>query len=153
VAIWAVAFVLIFIFLPSWESRGQFGDLFGVVNALFSGLAFAALYSSIRMQQFQLELQMQELILQRDELRLQREEMIASRGELANQVRVQRAQFEASVAQVIVASEQVRIEAIKMECGQTHPSGREAYVRRIEEIADGLEQLGNRLEERAKGAV
>lgn len=40
--VWALTFILFF--LSSMESRGQFGDMFGAVNALFSGLAFAAYY-------------------------------------------------------------------------------------------------------------
>lgn len=47
---WAIGFVLLVMMLSAfivikliegWDHRGQFGDLFGVVNALFSGLAFA----------------------------------------------------------------------------------------------------------------
>lgn len=67
----------------SWTERGQFGDLFGSVNALFSGLAFVAFIYTIHLQR-------QELSLQRIELKLQREEMAASRGELAAQVAAQK---------------------------------------------------------------
>ena len=40
--IWALSFLL---FTTSWDKdeRGTFGDMFGAVNALFSGLAFAGL--------------------------------------------------------------------------------------------------------------
>ena len=56
---WAIGFVLfvmllsaflIFKCINDWGQRGQFGDLFGVVNALFSGLAFAGLIITIRQQ-------------------------------------------------------------------------------------------------------
>ena len=50
---------------------GEFGDMFGAVNALFSGLAFAGLIIT--------------LILQRQELELQREELEQTREELKNQ--------------------------------------------------------------------
>tara|TARA_R110002167_G_scaffold77944_8_gene216074 strand:- start:870 stop:1562 length:693 start_codon:yes stop_codon:yes gene_type:complete len=33
------------------ESRGQFGDMFGGANALFSGLAFAAIFYTLHLQQ------------------------------------------------------------------------------------------------------
>ena len=72
----AVLFVVILYFslsywlIPNLESRGQFGDSFGAVNALFSGLAFAGLI-------YALYLQRTELQLQRDELRLTREELSA----------------------------------------------------------------------------
>ena len=53
-----VAFVIIIwsLFLLEWfpwwitEERGEFGDSFGVVNALFSGLAFAGVIWAIILQ-------------------------------------------------------------------------------------------------------
>ena len=57
---------------------GLFGDSFGAVNALFSGLAFAGVIYAI--------------ILQRKELQLQREELEATRGELKGQKEALRAQ-------------------------------------------------------------
>ena len=87
--------------------RGQFGDLFGSVNALFSGLAFVGLI-------FAILLQSQELALQRQELQLQREEMKASRKQLAAQAKAQVALFHATVGQLRIAADQSRIEAIKM---------------------------------------
>ncbi len=46
---------------------GEFGDMFGAVNALFSGLAFAAIVFTIRQQKEELELQRNELVLTRKE--------------------------------------------------------------------------------------
>lgn len=43
------------------KSNGAFGDKFGVVNSLFSGLAFAGIIITIYMQKHELELQRQEL--------------------------------------------------------------------------------------------
>ena len=54
---------------PDW--RGTFGDQFGAVNALFSGLAFAGLIYAI--------------ILQRRDLQLQREDIALTRKEMADQ--------------------------------------------------------------------
>ena len=48
--------------------RGTFGDMFGAVNALFSGLAFAGLIVT--------------LLYQKEELKLQREELRETRNEL-----------------------------------------------------------------------
>lgn len=64
-------------FASTREEPGVFGDMFGAVNALFSGLAFAGLIYTIW--------------LQRIELRLQRRELEATRHELAGQ----KAQMEA----------------------------------------------------------
>ena len=57
------------------ESRGQFGDKFGAVNALFSGLAFAGLIFTIILQKKELALQREELTQTRDELKGQKEQL------------------------------------------------------------------------------
>lgn len=64
---------VLFQFLPycnfsGWEQRGQFGDSFGAVNSLFSGLAFAGIIYTIVLQRNELELQRQELTYTRREL-------------------------------------------------------------------------------------
>jgi len=61
VSIWGIYWLLAFKGFPGWVERGQFGDMFGGLNALFSGLAFAGVIIAI--------------ILQKEELGLQREEM------------------------------------------------------------------------------
>lgn len=58
-AVWLASFVLIYFCIDGWNVRGQFGDLFGSVNALFSGLAFAGLIITIRQQHKDLEYQRQ----------------------------------------------------------------------------------------------
>ncbi len=61
----------------SISSSGVFGDSFGVLTSLFSGLAFAGLIITIVMQRDELALQRQELNLTREELSGQKEEMRA----------------------------------------------------------------------------
>lgn len=61
----------------SINSSGVFGDSFGVLTSLFSGLAFAGLIITIVMQRDELALQRQELNLTREELSGQKEEMRA----------------------------------------------------------------------------
>lgn len=68
VVVWAGVAIGAFFALPNWEARGQFGDVFGAVNALFSGLAFAGLITAILLQREDLELQREELTLTRKEL-------------------------------------------------------------------------------------
>lgn len=55
--VWVASFAIIYVFIEEWENRGQFGDLFGAVNALFSGLAFAGLVITIMQQRHDLQLQ------------------------------------------------------------------------------------------------
>jgi len=59
----------------SMTERGQFGDMFGAVNSLFSGLAFLGLIFTIRLQYIELKLQREELKSQHDEIQLNRIEM------------------------------------------------------------------------------
>lgn len=54
---------------PTWAQRGQFGDMFGAINALFSGLALGGVIYAIFLQREELHLQRRELASTRDELR------------------------------------------------------------------------------------
>jgi len=62
-------------FLQGDENRGTFGDMFGAVNALFSGLAFGGVIYAILLQRKELKLQRKELELTRGELKGQKEQM------------------------------------------------------------------------------
>jgi hypothetical protein len=86
--IWAVSGVAVNELIDDPEQRGTFGDMFGAVNALFSGLAFAGIIYTIMIQRKELSLQRKELALQREEVRNattelagQKEQMIIQRFE------------------------------------------------------------------------
>lgn len=70
VVIWALSGYLISVIEPG--DRGTFGDMFGAINALFSGLALFGIIISILIQQ-------KELNSQREELEQTREEFKTSR--------------------------------------------------------------------------
>jgi nitrogen regulatory protein PII len=72
-AVWLLSWYLLTntTYLSDWNMRGTFGDMFGSVNTLFSGLAFAGVIYAI--------------ILQRNELFLQRQELKQTRFELEGQ--------------------------------------------------------------------
>ena len=76
---------LCLIFFFDKEQRGTFGDQFGAVNALFSGLAFAGLIYTIILQRHDLKLQRRDLRLQREELALTRKEMEEQTAEFEKQ--------------------------------------------------------------------
>jgi hypothetical protein len=87
-AIWLLYWIFIRIYLDQYPERGQFGDMFGAINALFTGLAFAGLIVTIIMQSKelkfqgeQLEFQGQQLKLQNDEIKIQNEALISSTNE------------------------------------------------------------------------
>lgn len=68
VTIQVIAGYFIITSISSWSDRGTFGDMFGAVNTLFSGLAFAGVIYAIYLQSKELELQRMELELTRNEL-------------------------------------------------------------------------------------
>ncbi len=68
IAMWGLSWWGINKFIDEPINQGTFGDMFGAVNALFSGLAFAGLIVT--------------LLYQKEELKLQREELKETRNEL-----------------------------------------------------------------------
>lgn len=54
------------------ETRGTFGDQFGAINALFSGLAFAGMIYTLYLQRKDAEMQELEVLKSRHEMRLQK---------------------------------------------------------------------------------
>jgi hypothetical protein len=82
---------------PHKAEQGQIGDLFGGINALFSGLALAGVVTAVVLQSRELQLQREamhkqneELELTRNEIKLQREQLGLQREEL----RLSREEFE-----------------------------------------------------------
>lgn len=81
IAVWALTGYLLF----EIPNRGTFGDMFGAVNALFSGLAFAGVIFAILLQRKELQLQRRELELTRGELAAQKQEMALQNQTLLKQ--------------------------------------------------------------------
>lgn len=78
VVLWALSWGLIWWQPSSLIEPGPFGDMFGSVNALFSGLAFSGIILALILQRRDLEMQREVLKLQMEEIRLQREELARS---------------------------------------------------------------------------
>lgn len=96
-AIQAVCGWMIFLSFGNWSDRGTFGDMFGAVNTLFSGLAFAGVIYAI--------------ILQKKELALQRQELEETRKELARSASAQEKSERALADQVKVAAVAARLQS------------------------------------------
>jgi len=54
-ALW-LSWVLIWLLVDDWAAAGQFGDAFGAINALFTGLALAGVIIAMLMQREELKL-------------------------------------------------------------------------------------------------
>jgi hypothetical protein len=80
ISIWAIPF-----FKGEPESVGEFGEMFGSLDSLFAGLAFAGLIIAIAYQRLELQTQREELILQRKELHTSNIELEKQREQLESQ--------------------------------------------------------------------
>ncbi|GAB6260681.1 hypothetical protein [Photobacterium sp. R1] len=80
------------------DVRGTFGDMFGAINALFSGFAFLSVIYAI--------------LLQRTELSLQREELAMTRAELAKAAEAQEKSEKALAKQAIAMERTVLIQSL-----------------------------------------
>src|SRR5690606_30526824 len=76
-------------YLPEMSERGLFGDSFGALTSIFSGLAFAGMIYAIVLQSKELSLQREELALTRKELAASREEQAKSATAQTNLVQQQ----------------------------------------------------------------
>ncbi len=79
-------------------------DLFGGINALFSGLAFAGLTTAVILQSYELQLQRKELELTRQELRRAAEANEASSKALNQQIDMQLKAAELSAVSTLLNS-------------------------------------------------
>lgn len=129
VVVWAGIPILVYISLESWDKRGQFGDVFGSVNALFSGIAFAGLIYAI--------------LLQKEELGLQREELTKTRAEFEQQNQTLRKQrFENTFFSLIGFHNDI-IAALRINRGGENFHGRECFLffyREFQEIYASLDR-------------
>ena len=72
-------------FLVDADNRGTFGDMFGITNAFFSGLAFGGVIYAIILQRRELQFQREELELTRMELKGQKQQLEAQNTTLKKQ--------------------------------------------------------------------
>jgi len=121
--LWISTLLLLYLIFDSIESRGLFGDQFGSINALFSGLAFAGIILTIYLQKRELALQREELVLQREELVLTRKEIKGQKEQLEAQNKTLRHQnFENTFFQLLGLYNQI-VEGMKF--GQPATTGRD----------------------------
>jgi len=80
------------------SERGQFGDAFGGLNALFSSFAFAGIVYAILIQR-------EELALQREELRMSREELAAQNQIISKQLSSMQESFKFEQQKEFLAAE------------------------------------------------
>jgi len=89
--LWLINLIVMIVFVEA-KSRGELGDMFGTVNALFSGLAFAALIYTLLMQKEELGLQRKVLEQQVAETKITSKELKSQTFEMSQQVSAMHAQ-------------------------------------------------------------
>ena len=120
---------VLWLYLPSYlnshlrtlSDKGVYGDSYGSVNALFTGLAFAGLVFTIFLQQ-------REIKLQRDDFFSQLEEMKLSREEVGRQVKTQEKQLMLGIADLKMKALDVKNRQIEMQSLQWMESVRHSYA-------------------------
>jgi hypothetical protein len=141
-AVWAILGGLTILIGNSWTERGQIGDMFGLANSLFSGLAFAGVIFAILLQRRELELQREELKMTRGELKRSAEAQEKSEGALRKQAASLRATAKLNAAVTLL--EHYNGEMV-INNGFTGGSPREANWRhasaRKEEILQEIEKI------------
>lgn len=102
-------------------NRGTFGDMFGTISALFTGLAFAGIIYAILLQRKDLELQRHELSLTREELEGQKNQLQAQNETLTKQT------FEGTFFQLIQLHNDIVNSIIVRENEKELSKGRECF--------------------------
>jgi hypothetical protein len=141
VGLWLVSFLVIVFTVASWEQRAQLGDLFGVVNSLFSGLAFAGVIYTIYLQREELALQRRELQLTRDELQRTATAQEESQKALQKQVEVLETTARLSALASIIEQYQVLIDANPVARDKLRlQERRRDFVARLEKLVEQIEE-------------
>ncbi len=105
-----IPYAIIVIFLIKHSSKlGQFGDAFGVINALFTGLAFAGVAYSLYMQQDENKKRDADSKEQRERARDEYEQLVRSNTVLADELKTMQATAKLSVLPALIKSEELHL--------------------------------------------
>ncbi len=138
----AAGFAIYRAFSSDWARSGQFGDMFGAVNTLFSGAAFAGVLVAIYLQSRELRLQRRELRYTREELEHTREEIRGQREQMELQNRnLERQGFENTFFELLKLHHDI-VRSLRF----THGKGLEGrssfggYIERFKTVYNGAMQ-------------
>lgn len=126
-------------------NRGTFGDMFGGINSLFSGLALAGIILTILLQRKELSLQRQELIETREELKRTADAQEKSEIALNRQAENLKISAKLSALSTLLnhyGEREIFIQKNNLTSPllNTYRSKKEDCVRKIEEILERKEQ-------------
>ena len=101
--------------LKAATDAGTFGDSFGSVNALFTGLAFSGVVFSLLLQQRQIRLQRQDFLSQLEEMRGSKETLQTQNILLTVQNQLMRGQTDISILEIEVQAMQLEAQIDELE--------------------------------------
>lgn len=137
--IWLLSAILITKYFKSLPSQGQFGDMFGAVNSLFSGLAFAGVIYTIYLQKKELSLQRLELIETRKELARSATAQEKTEKALTQQVWLQNATAKLTSLNILIHYSKEKAERIKLFEPQLYTN----LLQEIDRYAEEIKKLGS----------
>jgi hypothetical protein len=140
--VWLGTWAVLFFAIPGWTERGQFGDMFGAVNSLFSGLAFAGVIFTIYLQREELSLQRKELELTRTQLARSADAQEKSEQALAKQVEALRRASQLSALSSIIDHYEIKISRTPIAAEKVAAQKQQlAYVTQLEQELHALSKL------------
>lgn len=134
--------------LTELNHRGVYGDSFGSVNALFTGLAFSGIIFTILLQQ-------REIRLQRADFKEQLNEMLESRKEMKMQNRLLIVQIEAAIANTTAKAIELEAKAQELEGLYSNVRGNKPtiYSAAIEAKASEIRLIAGRIQDSMAGVT
>lgn len=147
---WVGTILVVPKFYSAPENAGSFGDMFGSINALFSGLAFVGVILAILLQKKELALQREELVATRDELKGQKLQLEEQNKTFRKQ------SFEGTFFQLLRLHNDI-VNAIDMESGsgweflnkekhkEPHIKGRDCFVKLYSILRSWLESKRDKI--------
>tara|TARA_R110000787_G_scaffold286157_2_gene403491 strand:- start:7424 stop:7918 length:495 start_codon:yes stop_codon:yes gene_type:complete len=140
VLIWVLSAVFIIYGLDNWSDRGTFGDLFGAVNGLFSGLAFAGLIYTIVLQKRDLQMQRDEIRMNRSELKKSAKAQVKSEKALTEQVEQMKITSKLNALNTIINYYNLQISSLN-----TSPEALIKFKEKRRDTIKEIDQLINRV--------
>jgi hypothetical protein len=140
--VWLLSFIIMLSTVKDWNARGNFGDSFGGINALFSGLAFAGIIYTILLQKKELTLQRQEMADTRVELRRSAEAQ--ERSERAFQKQIEMMNLSARLNALNSAVEYYNSKA-QARLAKGNKVGASVYDSKANELLQEIDQILDKL--------
>ncbi len=139
--------------VPQWagagvcaaKDAGTFGDSFGSVNALFTGLAFSGVVFSLLLQQRQIRLQRQDFLSQLEEMQGSRETLETQNNLLTVQNQLMRGQTDVAILEIEAQAMQLEAQIDELELRRMGAESGGRPAQRLTEMRTRTDHLRQKL--------